>query len=153
MLASLSIGILFGVPLISFVLISLAVIAVVARHAQKTSDGYDGDDFSVIKWGAIAVFLLVLGISAGAYYPWSGEYHEWRTTAGKVETISSRFLGSGKSTTQQFVVLFSDGRERSCDDTRCALVHAGDLLTLSCKRHWQFSGTDGYDCNFVDDKK
>lgn len=96
-------------------------------------------------------FLIALILAACpvvGYYPYDAQYHRWETVQGQVEKVSSRFLGDGKSTTQRFVVRFADGRERSCDDTRCSLVKVGDSLALSCKKHWQYAGQAGWDCNY-----
>lgn len=122
--------------------------------------------FAFVIWGAITddydsglgffggLLIIVVTVAAAGFgfYPYHTQYHKWHTSTNTVKSISSRFLGSDSGTTQRFVVGFGNGELRSCDDTRCALVKVGDKLTLSCKRAWQFSGTDGWDCNYVKDE-
>lgn len=143
---SLSIGVLVGVPVVAICLIvGVALIYLGVRTDNSYGDG------SFLMWGGIATVVITVGIAAYGFYPYSGEYHRWHETSGKVTEVSSRFLGGDKSTTQKFVVRFANGDERGCLDTRCALVKVGDRLTLTCKRQWQFAGQDGWDCNYVGD--
>lgn len=50
--------------------------------------------------------------------------------------LTIKFRGSA----QQYGVL----------DTRAAGIKPGDRLSIACVKRWQWSGTHGYDCNFVD---
>lgn len=155
MSARWSLGVLIGLPILGLVLLICLVVFVLGilfwRSERKKKDtAYSeaalGAWFSV---GAFGVALLALIIAGIAYWPWQADYHKWQPTSGTVTDISSRFLGDGKSTTQRFVVTLDGIGQRACDDTRCSLVHKGDVLFLSCKRSYQFAGTAGYDCNYV----
>jgi hypothetical protein len=154
-----SLGVIVGLPVAGLGVILLLLSAWwLHRYARR----HDGDSYSDsgiargLAWTAIGSILVVIAATAWFMWPYSGEYHQWRTESGTVTQIDSRLLASdtkGGGTTQRFVVELDGDRQRSCDDTRCAQVEVGDVLTISCKRAWQYSGTHGYDCNFVSVKR
>jgi hypothetical protein len=119
-----------------------------AREKIKTGPSYDRyvGEARVFMIALAVVLAGLVGFTAIGMWPYKAEYHQWRDTVGTVETIDSRLLSGA---TERFVVTFDDGRQRSCDDTRCAQVAEGDHLALACKRAWQWAGTHGYDCNYV----
>lgn len=146
-----SLGVLIGGSILALIaLVGLAGVILGVWVKATDRDG-DGGGWPIIGLGVGVILFAVVWAAAPfiGFYPYKAEYHHWETQQGTVEKVSARFLGDGKSTTQRFVVLFTDGRERACDDTRCSLVQPGDHLTLSCKRHWQYAGEDGWDCNYV----
>jgi hypothetical protein len=148
-----SLGVLIGGPVLALVgLLIVAALWLVWRLGREWWDREAMVPRALpVTILSVALAGWLVGVVAG-YWPFSAEYHQWRPTSGKVLAISSRFLGNGQSsTTQRFVVQLEGVGQRSCDDTRCALVHKGDVLHLSCKRSWQFSGVPGYDCNYVRD--
>lgn len=143
---SWSMGVLVGLPIaiICIVLSLLAIAWGVMLIRDRDFDGW------LLFWSSVLCLVATLAISGWAFYPYQAQYHKWHQSTGIIKTISSRFLGDGDSgTTQRFVVEFTNGDIRSCDDTRCALLKPGYKLTLTCKREWQFSGTDGWSCNYV----
>lgn len=155
-----SLGVLIGLPaaaLLTLVGIGF-VIAGVRLRAKRGTWRTEGPFADFPAWGIAAtgvVTVLATLITTGiTMWPWSAEYHEWQTVSGTITNINSRLLASdtqGGGSTQRFVVQFGgDSNQYSCDDTRCALLHKGDRLTLSCKRAWQYTGTPGYDCNYID---
>jgi len=105
-------------------------------------------DFGGAVFGTLAVLATLIIYPIAAWPPFDMKYHTYRLISGRVDAISSRFLGDGKSTTQNFVVEIA-GQDYRCDDTRCALVTVGQTLTLNCIAEWEYAGTAGYDCNFV----
>ena len=148
-----SLGTLIWLPICAL-LVAASIAGIWWAHRwltrEKAKDGpsitrYVGEARSVLIGLYAAVVLLVGGTALGMW-PYSAEYHQWRDTSGEVQGIDSRLLNGA---TERFVVTFTDGRQRSCDDTRCAQVREGDELTLACKRAWQWSGTHGYDCNYT----
>lgn len=145
---SLSLGVLIGLPVAGlFILLSLGAIALGVFGIQRG----EPDRLPLIA-GGVGALLVTLAVTAFTMYPFSAEYHQWRQHTGTVSVISSRLLsaGDGKSTEQKFVVRFAgSAQEYGVNDTRAAAVKVGDQLTITCKRAWQFSGTDGYDCNYV----
>lgn len=161
-----SVGLLVGIPAIVVVLAACAVVIVFgvrakraftkSGNAKRASYGYDDKYLLSVLLRAFGIVVAVITMVASlwSFYPLSNEYHTWRTIHGSISQISNRFVGSdsnGGGSTQRFVVIFNgDTGQYSCDDTRCALLKVGDDLTISCKRAWQYSGTPGYDCNFVD---
>lgn len=147
-----SLGTLIGFPLLIVATIILVILAVLLFRKSKTVSL--NEDGRILWWcGIVTAFsaLCMIVGTAWGMWPYSGEYHQWRETTGVVQRVDSRLLASdtqGGGTTQRFVVTFTDGRQRSCDDTRCALVKEQDELTLFCKRAWQWTGTPGYDCTY-----
>lgn len=149
---SWSLGVLIGIPALALGIGALVALGLLARW--WSANRADSIDEGLLKWvGRIllgcAVVTLILGVAG--YYPFGGEYHQFRDVSGTVAKIDSRLIAkSGSGSDTKFVVRF-DGSpmQFACDDTRCAQVAEGDALTLSCKRAWQYTGTDGYDCRFV----
>ncbi|WP_159540834.1 hypothetical protein [Aeromicrobium sp. 9AM] len=112
-------------------------------------DTYDKGLPIIASWASLGIAIVVTIIAAWGFYPYSAEYHQWRTVSGDVTDVNSRILSTGKSSINQRFVVEIDGQAYGCDDTRCASVKVGDVLTISCKREWQYAGVDGYGCNFV----
>lgn len=142
-----SLGVLIGLPVATLaVALLVGVIVYGARFANRSSWSGWSDRRLLLTWTPALLAMLLIGLTA-AYYPWSGEYHQYRNVSGTVASIDSRLL---KDAETKFVVRFDgSSMQFGCDDTRCAQVKEGDSLTLSCKRAWQYTGTDGYDCRFV----
>lgn len=144
-----SLGTIIWLPIAALLLIILVGVGWWLLHIWRDLNSYDRGPALGLGLAALGCALLLVGGTAWGMWPYSGEYHQWRTTTGTVEQIDSRIISSGDSgPTERYVVTFDDGRQRSCDDTRCAQVGEGDELTLACKRAWQWSGTHGYDCNY-----
>lgn len=148
-----TLGVLIWIP----VLVITATLLIPAgvwlwKYDERVDPGYRG--FS--KAGAITCWvtaLTIVVVSLFGFYPYKSEYHQWREVGGTVKTIDSRLIGTSGTTESKFVVRFNDSPQQyGCEDTRCASVRAGDELVLSCKREWQYTGTDGYDCRFVSTK-
>ena len=108
---------------------------------------------------------IVLGIAVvlslslpWAFFPWSAQYHRWVPKAGVVDVVGARFTSNTSGDTSgaisSYVVQFhGDPTRYDCWDNRCALAHPGDWLTLSCIRHFVWSGVPGWDCNYVKDEQ
>lgn len=145
-----SLGTVVGLPILLLVIIAADVGGLLLWRHRSHADDMD-------RWlftgGAIGCWVLAAGFLIGTavgMWPYSGEYHAWHTTTGKVRAMDSRMVSSGDhGMEQRFVVTYADGRQRACDDTRCTTVKPGDVLTLKCKRHYQWGGTPGWDCNWV----
>lgn len=102
-----------------------------------------------VKWAGVVLVVATVGVSAWAFFPYRMEYHQFRHVQGTVQDVQSRFLGDGKSTSQNFAVrLNEDGQTYRCDDSRCSLVKPGDHISLWCIREWQYASTSGYQCRF-----
>ncbi len=133
-----SLGVLIGLPVWLIATLALAGLAVwVARDEPGMT----------LLLGGIALLSLI-GLALG-FYPYGSDYHKWKPVNGTVAKVESRLVNDGESSTERYVIEFTDGRERACDDTRCTLVNVGDTVHLSCKRHYQWASTPGWDCNFV----
>lgn len=141
-----SLGMWIGVPLtIVLVLIGLAAIVVGLLMWKE-----DGAGFFLA--GGVVWLVVVLGIALSplGFYPYHSEYHQWRELGGTLTQVDKRLISTDNGMEDKFVVRFAGSSQQyGCDDTRCAGIHVGDYLALSCKRAWQYTGTDGYDCRFV----
>jgi hypothetical protein len=115
---------------------------------------YDRGDVLFYRLGWIATTVATVALLAGTWwgmYPWRAEYHQWRPIEGIVDRVDSRIVPAGDSSVEQkIVVLFRDNPQQyGVLDTRAAGAHPGDRLAITCVRRWQYSGSDGYDCEFV----
>lgn len=146
-----SLGILIGLPILSVLLAALVFIFIGTRHWAKTADDIDRPLAVGLKWGTAAAVVVTLFVAALALWPFDWQYHSWQKTTGTIQTMSKRLVSTGdKSMEERFVVQFTDGRQRACDDSRCSLLKPGMMLTLRCKRAYQWGATPGYDCNYVE---
>lgn len=152
-MTSWSLGVLIGLPVI---LVGIVVTVILSTFFLKKmqdapiySMGYDSVDRLFIKIPAGLILAALLGVLIFGFYPYKAEYHQWREVSGPVTQINSRIVSAGENSVNQKFVAEINGKAYGCNDTRCATVHVGDTLTLSCKRTWQYAGTDGYDCNFI----
>lgn len=141
-----SLGLSLGLPL---AIVGILALVAVAYYLLRVSPAYDARGWGIC---ILACALALVVLTGWRMWPWEYEYHSWRNETGQIAEISSRLIGSSSSLQQKFVVRFTDGRERGCEDTRCSLLREGDTLTLRCKRSWQFAGTDGWDCAYVSSK-
>jgi hypothetical protein len=140
---SWSLGVLIGGPVaLVFILLSLVAVAAGVVLWRREADAL----LFVLGAGSLVV---TLGITGWAFYPYSSDYHKWTELTGEVVKVNDRFLQAGKGVEQKYVVDFGDGEEYGCRDTRCSLIEPGERLTLSCKKAWQYTGRDGWDCNYV----
>jgi hypothetical protein len=145
-----SLGIIIGLPVTAILLIAAAITFLYFRRYSKICHKADRAAAIGFKWVSVAVAVIVAAIAAVTFWPWKWQYHSWQTTSGTIQTVSKRLVSTGDKTMEErYVVQFSDGRQRACDDTRCSLLHPGMTLTLRCKRAYQWGATPGYDCNYV----
>jgi hypothetical protein len=150
-----SIATIIVFPLIALVFLGGAVFFFLAWRYYR-QEGNHGPFDTPWGWLLVSIICMVaaLGTTGGLWwgmYPWKAEYHQWRPVAGVVETIDSRLIAGSKATDQKFVVTYQGNPQQyGVLDTRAASVRKGDRLTITCVKQWQWSGTHGYDCNFVD---
>lgn len=126
------------------------IIKVTRFQKKGPFDDRDGWVILLVICG-VGVLSFVAGGLAGLY-PYSSEYHQYRTISGVVDKTNSRFLGDGNGgTNQKFVIQYRGNTTAfyGCNDTRCSLAKRGDRLSMDCERTHQFSaGVDGWDCLF-----
>lgn len=148
-----SLGIIIGLPIVALVVIALLVGFILFLRWAKVHGGDHPDRGIAIGfgWACFAVAVVILIVAAFALWPFQWDYHSWQKTTGTIQTTSKRLVSTGdKSMEERFVVQFTDGRQRACDDSRCSLLKPGMTLTLRCKRAYQWGATPGYDCNYVE---
>jgi len=107
------------------------------------SDYWMYQGFAILCWVLVPIVAVSFWWSM---YPWKTEYHQWQPKSGVVSKVDQRLLNA----TGKFVVSFQGSDQQyGVIDTRAAGIEVGDKLTITCVRRWQWSGTHGYDCNFV----
>ena len=155
-----TLGVLVGLPFACLgALILAGVIAaflVAAHRADPQERSFTFDPLrvsTVYRLSAVGFVVVLLGYAVGivaGYWPLSAEYHQYRSVTGTVATISNRFVGSGQSTSQKFVITLTTGSQQyGITDTRAALLHPGDEVSLRCIRVYEYGSNDaGYDCKW-----
>lgn len=159
-LTSGTIATMICAPLILLVLVaSFFWLRFMARREEtRPLRSFETDDrardarwMRIWSWSAPVLIAVTVAGTWWGMYPWKSEYHHWVPKSGTVTRADSRLVSDGdKSMETKYVVMFAgDDQQYGVLDTRAAGVKTGDDLTITCVRTWQFSGTDGYDCNFV----
>lgn len=138
-----SLGVLIGLPIAGLIVLG-CLGAIVFGMMCDARELIGGAIIGVVTTGVITGFAM---------WPWDPSYHQWKTYTGPVAASQLRMVSDGKTTTQVVSVVFANGDERRCDDTRCTTLVAGDILSLTCKRDYQFNGTPGWVCNYVGVKR
>lgn len=135
---------IFGLIAVLSVILGVSGLVSAIRH---NGEGW-GAPAMIASLGLIAVSALAMVL---AWFPFGAQYNRYVPVSGRVTNISSRFISDGSnSVNQRFVVTFANGLQRSCDDSRCALVKPGGTLTVTCERDFQFNApAEGWNCNFV----
>lgn len=150
---------IWTMALVPFLIVVCVVIATITflmwRHLRRVEDP-DDTGFALGAWLVSTLVALLIGLSLWwGMYPWKADYHEWRAVSGTVEQINHRLTSTGeKSMEDKYVVKFwGNTQQYGVLDTRMATVEEGDDLVITCVRRYQWSGTHGYDCNFVDTQR
>lgn len=149
-----AIAAMVAVPILILILIIGAIVALRLRRGERNGPYSDRGLYLGIAITCVAAAVVAaVGLWWGMY-PWKAEYHEWRPISGTVAKVDSRLMSTGAgdgSMEDKFVVTFEGNPQRyGILDTRAASVEPGDSLTITCVRRWQWSGTHGHDCNFVE---
>ena len=149
---------IWALALVPFLLLVCLVATVIAfivwRMCHNDDDPDEGIPMGIFIGSATLTVLIGLAFWWGMF-PWRAEYHEWRAVSGTVEQVNHRLTSNGdKSMEDKYAVKFAGNRQQyGVLDTRMATVQEGDQLIITCVRRWQWSGTHGYDCNFVDTQR
>lgn len=139
-----------AVIIVPLIILILGVVGwLLRRRAQDEdresafSDYWMFQGFAIVCWVTIPIVVISFWWSM---FPWKTEYHQWQPKSGIVSKVDQRLLNA----TGKFVVSFQGSDQQyGVIDTRAAGIEVGDQLTITCVRRWQWSGTHGYDCNFV----
>lgn len=135
----ISLGFVITLALLAVVVIG-CILAVVFAFVIEDEPG--------IGIGAVAFGLAWAIGTAAVLWPWDMQYHQWRMTEGKIATANSRILSGDNGPDEQYVIKFLDGRQRRCDDSRCASLKPGDYVRLWCIREWQWASEPGWGCRW-----
>jgi hypothetical protein len=140
------------VPVILGATLAAAVLFFHLWRKLRAHNYHDDAPWALACWviAAIAAAATVT-LTWWGMYPWHAEYHQWTPVSGVVDTIDSRLVSAGdKAMEDKYVVTFVGRTEQyGVLDTRAAGVKSGDRITITCVRRYQWSGSHGYDCNFV----
>jgi hypothetical protein len=146
-----SLGVLIGLPLLSLLVVGLLLATAVLLYFGFFKDVDDPFVQFMLAGFTGVPGLIIAVLMAFGYWPYTAEYHQWRPVQGTVTHVDSRIIGADSGVSQRFVVQFAGSDVAyGCDDTRCATVHPGDVLALSCKREWEWAANSGYGCRWVD---
>lgn len=155
-----TLGVKIGLPFAILGLIGLVVGTVLCFRwylRERNDEFYTSDRGFALGCTlvGIALQLVLIGSCLYAYFPYSAEYHQYRTVTGTVERISNRLIvntdsDGNTSGGQKFVVIFkgSGGKQYGINDTRASLVRPGDKIAINCIRVFEYGSTDGYDCKW-----
>jgi hypothetical protein len=159
-----TLGVWIGIPVTVLIIIMLLVVGVFSAHSwreEKESHGERTSRRSALvgpdlfwfftKWGSFAAIPVVMITFAAIWWPFDAEYHTWRPVRGEVSSSEKRIYSASKDSgpSELFVVQYVNGEQYRCDDTRCASIKPGNVAELTCKKEWQFTGTDGRVCKFI----
>lgn len=147
-----TIAAMIAVPLVITGFVALTVFAFLRWRA--TDHTYD-DEGPLWLTGGITTGVCAALTGALLWwgmYPWKAEYHQWRAVTGTVASVDSRLTSTSQGGMEDKYVVTFEGNDQEYGvlDTRAAAVKPGDTLTITCVRRWQWSGSHGFDCNFVD---
>jgi hypothetical protein len=115
---------------------------IAGRNFEKEQSWYWGA--AVAGLGCLVVSILSLAVILFPYV--SMDYNLYKPYSGTVKSVGTRFLGDGKSTTENFAIQFENGDIRRVDDTRASILKKGDQVTILCEPQFQWNGTSGYVC-------
>jgi hypothetical protein len=138
-------GYAFGTILV-YALIAIFVIGGIIIAWLNTDWIYKAASIGI----AVLLSLLTYGIFVwAAWPPYAMQYHTYQPTTITVDRIANRFISDGnKSVNQRIVIATSSGALYGCDDTRCATLEKGQVVTLLCTQEWQGNANAGEVCNW-----
>jgi hypothetical protein len=134
-----SLGVLIGIPVMSLILLALLGVGIFLLIHWNNDRS-----FGVI---VLIVFVIVLGFTLLAFFPYKAEYHQWRTVEGTIQDIGSRQISDGKAMSTRYVFVI-DGQPYGVDDTRASVAKKGDHVRLSCIKEWQWASVPGWACRW-----
>ncbi len=137
--AGYSLGFWFGVPLMIVGVLILLVLLIGAWIFR------DGEGAMALVPTCVILVFLVVGVVA--YYPFGMSWHTWYRVRGTVQEIGSRQIATDNGMSTRYVFRI-DGHPYGVDDTRASIAKVGDVVTLRCKREWQYQAEPGWACNW-----
>ena len=118
-----------------FVCLLICLGMVAFGFSSTASNGNGGRMWAV---GGIVCALATVGFWWwGMAFTTSADYHAWNVKEGKVERVAKRLIPSDKGMAERYVVTIN-GQPYGIDDTRAALIKAGDSVSLRCKKDFQW---------------
>lgn len=132
-------------------IVLLAIVAIwftISMFVMFTGDEYGGGAISAFI--AAVVGIIVIGVSVFVFWPpFQTKYYKYYPVTGAVQnTPQSRFLSDGSGGTSQNYLIVIRGQDYRCDDTRCAQLKKGTVVTLMCAPSWAANGMPGWTCNW-----
>ena len=145
-----SLGTLIGLPLAVLTTITLVAVGVVLLRRSRTTNELDRAETIFFGVGSLlaATALAICTASPLGMWPYDSEYHQWRDVTGTVERAESRQVRDGDGMSERYVLVI-DGHPFAVDDTRAAVADEGDVVSLRCKREWQYAAESGWACRWA----
>lgn len=98
----------------------------------------DGREGAAVMGGSAVCALLILGCWWwGMAFTTSDDYHSWNVKQGRVERVAKRLIATDNGMSERYVVTIN-GQPYGIDDTRATLVKPGDVVSLRCKKDFQW---------------
>lgn len=120
--------------------------------ANWSDRSYDQAIFRGTAIGGLVVAIASFGVWLFASWPLAYEYHHWVPVQGKVEQVSKRLKSCGDGCVEQRYVVIVHGKPYGIDDTRAALLHEGDSVSIRCKKEYEYGvsrGAHGWACKWA----
>jgi hypothetical protein len=148
-------GVVFGLPVAGILIAGALSVAVLGwrRMRGRASYEYQRDEGHAMMVGGGIVGIVALALALVAMFPYDRAYHEWQPVAGTVATVDVRILDADGGTA--YDIRFAGatdggvGSDYVCQDTRCATIAPGDLVTLACKLWYERTAADWWECRYV----
>jgi hypothetical protein len=134
----------FG-TIIAIVLLGVAALAILIAIIAFVID----EPGTGLCFIGVALILALFPLIGWLQIGFNPEYMAYRHVEGNVEQVASRQIAEKGGMSQRYVVVI-DGRPYAIDDTRAALLKAGDHISLQCVREFDWGSTDnGYACKWA----
>lgn len=132
-------------------LITGAIFLLLALFALFGMIRWGWDEFAPVLGGLsflCSLPALIIPLIGFGLVGWNSDYLAYHPVSGTVQQMASRQIADGKSMSTRYVAVIN-GQPYGIDDTRAALLKAGDHVDLNCTKEYQWGSTNnGYACNW-----
>jgi hypothetical protein len=149
MIATMTAGTIAGLIALLVFLAGCVALVLLGRGLLGSYDDNIGK--AMIDAGIVLVPVTLACWWWGMAFTLSDDYHSWNVKAGKVERVSKRLVSDGDQGMQERFVVVIAGTPYGVDDTRASLVKEGDVISLRCKKEYQWGvprSAQGWGCRW-----
>lgn len=131
-------GTIGGLITLVVILAGCAAWAIIGIRVARTSQYSELPAKAHLIGATVVALITLIAWWASMAFTLSGDYHAWNVKQGTVERVAKRLVQNGdKGMSERYVVIL-DGRPYGVDDTRAALLEAGDPVRLKCKKDYEW---------------